>query len=243
MRYAIIADIHGNGDAFQAVLEHIASVGGVEEFYFLGDVCGYGAEPVKCINLLLAQKCTCIAGNHDLAAIGKVSTSKFNPYAAEAARWTASILSEAEKDFLRGLPLSLVTGDFTLVHGSPRNPIWEYIVSASVAQKSLKYFETGICFIGHSHLPLVFKSIGDSVEQVALDGSSSVTLKGARFMVNPGSVGQPRDKDPRASYAIYDDETGRVTLHRVEYDIKKSADKIIKAGLPKFFAERLSNGV
>jgi len=203
MRYAILGDIHSNLVAFEAVLEDIEVRGGVSEIWCLGDVVGYGPEPHACIELLRRYNHVCVAGNHDWAAIGKINISDFNPDAAEACRWTAQQLTAEDINYLQNLPLSLKQGDFALVHGSPRQPIWEYILSVDDARDNFNYFDTKFCLVGHSHVPLIFRCdntgacLGARLPQEIRLGS-----QGFRLIINPGGVGQPRDGDPRASYAI-----------------------------------------
>ena len=157
MRYAIIADIHANLAAFEAVLGDIKQKGGVEEIWCLGDIVGYGPDPHQCIELLRQYNHVCVAGNHDWAAIGKIDTSYFNPDAAAACQWTARQLSPDDIQYLESLPLTIEKDDFTLVHGSPREPIWEYIISTSIAARNFAFFQSQFCLVGHSHVPAVFK--------------------------------------------------------------------------------------
>lgn len=237
MRYAILADIHGNLPALEAVLSDIEGRGGVDEIWCLGDIVGYGPDPHSCIELLRQYKHVCVAGNHDWAAIGKLGVDDFNPYAAAAALWTARQLSTSDIDYLKSLPLRLVKGDFTLVHGSPREPIWEYILSPLEAAVNFEYFSTPFCLVGHSHVPLLFRSNGQMTylpEKMALEEKP--------LILNPGGVGQPRDGDPRASYAIYD-EGEKVFYHfRIPYDIATTQRRMMEAGLPLPLALRLSYG-
>ena len=157
MRYAILSDIHANLTAFEAVLDDIEHQGGVEKVWCLGDVVGYGPEPHQCVELLRQCNHVCVAGNHDLAAIGKVDTAYFNPDAATACHWTAQQLSSEDIKYLESLSLVIEGGDFTLAHGSPREPIWEYLLSASSAKENFAYFKSRFCLVGHSHVPLVFR--------------------------------------------------------------------------------------
>jgi len=244
MRYAIIADIHANLAAFKAVLDHIERRGGVEEIWCLGDVVGYGPDPCQCIELLRQYNHVCIAGNHDWAAIGKAALSEFNPDAAIACRWTAQQLSPEDIKYLESLPEVIQKEDFTLVHGSPRQPIWEYLISVSSAKENFAYFQSQFCLIGHSHVPMVFKydetgtcSFSQFMPNVGL------ALGKSRLIINPGGVGQPRDGDPRASYAIYDNETGMVRLYRVPYDIGITQTRMVKHNLPIRLVARLSQGI
>lgn len=244
MRYAIIADIHSNLGAFHAVLQDMEKQGGVEEIWCLGDVVGYGPEPRECIELLRRQRHLCIAGNHDWAAVGKLDTTLFNREAADAARWTADQLSPEDIDYLQNLPLNLEKGDFTLVHGSPREPIWEYVLSPQTAIINFEYFNSKFCLVGHSHMPLVFDLDRDGICDLRqLPHELFLRQEGKRLIINCGGVGQPRDGDPRASYAILDDEQEILRHYRVEYDILTTQQKMYDLGLPPRLAGRLSHGV
>ena len=244
MRYAIVADIHANLTAFTAVLDDIERRGGVEELWSLGDVVGYGPDPHQCIELLCQHNHVCVAGNHDWAAVVKIDTSDFNPYAAAACQWTAKQLSPEDVQYLDNLPLRVQKGDFTIVHGSPREPIWEYVVSTGSAKQNFAYFQTQFCLIGHSHVPLVFEYSKSGTCLFSEFPDDTVLMLGEnRSIINPGGVGQPRDGDPRASYAIYDDEARSITLYRIPYDISATQSRMMEHGLPKQLAVRLSYGV
>jgi diadenosine tetraphosphatase ApaH/serine/threonine PP2A family protein phosphatase len=240
MRYAILADIHGNLAAFKAVLQDIEERGGAEELWCLGDIVGYGPDPSECIALLRQYNHLCVAGNHDWAAIGKVAISDFNPDAAEACRWTARQLSPEDVRYLDNLPLTLSRDDFTIAHGSPREPIWEYVLSTQSATANLQFFETRFCLIGHSHLPVVFENAGGRC--VLMELPAELRLGENRMIINPGGVGQPRDGDPRAAYAIYDDGIATIYHYRIPYDIEATQERMVKHGLPSFLATRLSYG-
>ena len=243
MRHAILADIHSNLAAFEAVLEDSEKRGGFEEIWCLGDVVGYGPDPGECLQLLRQHRHLCIAGNHDWAAVGEVDTSYFNPEAAAACHWTASQLRPEDIDYLRHLPLTLHQDDFTLAHGSPREPIWEYILSTQTAKANFAYFDTRFCLIGHSHVPLIFDLDQANLCQLhQLPGELFLKQEENRLIINCGGVGQPRDGDPRASYAILDDEKGVIYHYRVHYDISTTQQKMVKAGLPLRLANRLSYG-
>jgi len=244
MRYAIIADIHSNLAAFTAVLLDIEKRGEAEEVWCLGDIVGYGPDPHECIELLRQTNHVCVAGNHDLAALGKIDTTQFNPDAAVACRWTTQQLTPEDKQYLKNLPLVIQKDDFTLVHGSPREPIWEYLLSISGAKENFAYFKSRFCLVGHSHVPLVFKySEGGACAFSQFTTSIGLTLAKNRLIINPGAVGQPRDSNPRASYAIYDSETRLVRLYRVPYDITTTQARMIKHNLPMSLIARLSHGV
>jgi diadenosine tetraphosphatase ApaH/serine/threonine PP2A family protein phosphatase len=243
MRCAILADIHSNLTAFRAVLKDLNRRGAVDRVWCLGDTVGYGPHPRECIALLREYDHLCVAGNHDWAAVGNIDTSHFNPDAAAASQWTAERLTRDDIDYLRSLPLTLREGDFTLVHGSPREPIWEYIISTRSAEENFAHFETRFCLVGHSHAPLVFELGQDGAcqcrqppDDLPLDG------EGKRLIINYGSVGQPRDGDPRAGYAILDTEAAAIQHHRIAYDITATQQSMRQAGLPARLIGRLSLG-
>ena len=244
MHYAILADIHSNLAALIAVLDDIKRRGGVDEVWCLGDIVGYGPDPHDCISRLRQMNHVFVMGNHDGAAIGKVDISVFNIDAAIANIWTARQLTPDENDYLSHLPLVIEKGDFTLTHGSPREPIWEYLLSAWSAQENLTHFRTRFCFVGHTHRPMVF-ACDETGECVAhhFEPESPLVLGEKRLIINPGAVGQPRDGDPRASYAIYDSDARTVNLHRVPYDIRATQTSMMAHGLPAALATRLSHGV
>ena len=243
MRSVILGDIHSNLAAFEAVLADAEAQGGFDAIWCLGDIVGYGPEPHDCIHLLLGYKHICIAGNHDWAAAGRIDISSFNPDAATACRWTARQLTPEDIDYLVNLPSSLKQGDFTAVHGSPRQPIWEYILSVSEACDNFGYFDTRFCLVGHSHIPLVFgQDKTGKCFRAKIPNEVRLDLQGSRLIINPGGVGQPRDGDPRASYAIYDDDSQTVYHYRVSYDIVSTQRKMIERGLPLSLALRLNYG-
>ena len=242
MRCAILADVHSNLAAFEAVLSDADGRGGFDKIWCLGDVVGYGPDPNECIKRLRQFEHVCIAGNHDWAAIGKMDTSEFNTVAALAAQWTAQQLTTEDKDYLLDLPLTLHENGFTLAHGSPREPIWEYLLSTEAAQENFAYFETAYCLVGHSHVPLIFELTADKTVYREFATGANLKLGKKRMIINPGGVGQPRDGDPRASYAIYDAEAHTVRHYRVEYDIPATQKKMAERGLPAPLILRLSVG-
>jgi diadenosine tetraphosphatase ApaH/serine/threonine PP2A family protein phosphatase len=241
MRFTILADIHSNLAAFEAVLKDLEVRGGFDKVWCLGDMVGYGPQPNECIARLRQFDHVCIAGNHDWAAINKIDTFEFNPVAAIAAQWTSHELTAESRDYLTALPLILNVDGFTLAHGSPREPIWEYLLSLSTAQENFAYFETAYCLVGHSHVPLIFELDGKQVMFREL-GETEVMLSTNRMIINPGSVGQPRDGDPRASYAIYDSNTKTFGHYRVEYDVVAAQKKMAEFDLPRPLIERLKYG-
>jgi diadenosine tetraphosphatase ApaH/serine/threonine PP2A family protein phosphatase len=240
VRIAVVSDIHGNLAALDAVL---ADAGSIDAVWCLGDVVGYGAEPNECIERLRRLGALCIAGNHDWAAVGRAEVENFTRDAAVAARWTAGQLEASNRTWLAARPEIAVAGDATLAHGSPRDPIWEYVLSAPVALRSLNCFETPLCLIGHSHIPSWFATTPDGgmSAEYAGAGREFWTDQG-RLLANPGSVGQPRDQDPRAAYLVYDSDCQRLRWRRVRYAIRKTQRKILHAGLPPRLAERLAIG-
>ncbi|OGN95150.1 MAG: hypothetical protein A2Z75_02025 [Chloroflexi bacterium RBG_13_50_10] len=242
MRYAILGDIHSNLAAFEAVLQDVKGRGGFDKIWCLGDVVGYGPDPRECIERLRQFEHVCVAGNHDWAAIGKMDTADFNPVAALAAHWTAQQLTAEDKDYLQNLPLTLSEDDFTLAHGSPRDPIWEYLLSTEAAQNNFACFETAYCLVGHSHVPLIFELVSNKVVYRMFPEGTNLKLGKKRVIINPGGVGQPRDGDPRASYALYDTQARAVHHYRVEYDIPATQKKMEESGLPKPLIMRLSVG-
>jgi diadenosine tetraphosphatase ApaH/serine/threonine PP2A family protein phosphatase len=241
LRYGIIADVHANLAALEAVLD---DMGEVDELWCLGDLVGYGPDPNECVELLRTRRHLCIIGNHDLASIGRLDTSDFNPVAAAAADWTARALTERSRDFLLSLPERLVAGPFTLVHGSPRHPVWEYITHDGRAAPNFHHFDTPACLVGHTHVPALY--VLDS-ERGTADGRAPgpddfVQIGEQRVIVNPGGVGQPRDGDPRAAYAVYDSESRTLQWRRVPYSIEATQKRMREVGLPQRLIERLDFG-
>ncbi len=241
-RILVISDVHANITALKAVL---ADAGKVDQVWCLGDVAGYGPDPNECIEVISnLPKLTCMMGNHDFAAIGDMALETFNTDAKKALLWQRDELSQASKEFLRTLSQQVVVrGSVSLAHGSPRDPIWEYILNTLVARVNLDYFETPWCFVGHSHFQAIFQYHADtddiSIEVPAI--GEAYKLK-ERAILNPGSVGQPRDRDPRAAYAIYLPKTHVWEPHRVKYDLRAVQKRILSAGLPSRHAERLAGG-
>jgi predicted phosphodiesterase len=244
MRYAIIADIHANLAALMAVLTDIYQKEEIAELWCLGDIVGYGPEPNKCIELLRRTKHICVAGNHDLAAIGEIDTSDFNPDAAAACQWTANQLAAPERAYIKNLPLVIEKDDFTLVHGSPREPVWEYVLSIGTARENFNYFKSKFCLVCHTHVPAIFKSGKDgSCSFSQFPPKGELVLDKERLIINPGSVGQPRDGDPRASYAIYDSQSKKINLYRIPYDITTTQARMVEERLPMRLVARLSQGL
>ena len=243
MRYAILSDIHANLAAFQAVLRHIKGQK-INELWCLGDTVGYGPYPNECLELLNSFDNVCVAGNHDWGATGKIGISEFNRDAALACQWTGSVLTATNFDYLLNLPEVREKTDFTMAHGSPRHPIWEYILNVEDAMENLAYFKTSFCLVGHSHLPFVFNQREHETPLFRhLEDGEEITLGEGRYIINPGSVGQPRDSDRRGSYAVYDTDAKKLTLYRIPYDIAETQQRMRENSLPQFLIERLAHGV
>ena len=241
-RIIVIYDIHSNLTALEAVLADAAAV---DEIWCLGDLVGYGPDPNECISLIREfPNLICMMGNHDLAAIGGLGLETFNSDAHRSLLWQKDELSNNNLNFLKNLPSKAqIIGEVTLVHGSPRDPIWEYIMSLETAKENLSFFDTPWCFFGHTHYPAFYKWLPDDEEPINETPEPMVPQPLAgRAILNPGSVGQPRDRDPRASYAIYDPQNKTWQLQRVEYDYEQVRDRILNAGLPSYHADRLGTG-
>jgi diadenosine tetraphosphatase ApaH/serine/threonine PP2A family protein phosphatase len=240
VRYAVLSDIHGNLEALEAVLADAATR--TDTLLCLGDLVGYGADPVACVETIAGRAQTITYGNHEQAVAGGLDLDWFNPHARAAAEWTRERLDDDHLRYLTDLPLVAEVGDATLVHASPDRPDeWDYLISAEDGFSAFSAFATRLCFVGHSHLPGAW-SLGSSGPE-HLPGSIELSLeRGRRYIVNVGSVGQPRDRDPRAAYTIWDAERGTVSTRRVVYDVRTAASKILDGGLPRFLADRLGWG-
>lgn len=244
MIYGVFSDIHGNHEALKAVLTFFRK-NKAEGFICCGDMVGYGPQPSECVREVMGLKnVSAVIGNHDAALIGKLEMRWFNQNAVAALEYARKTLSGAELAYLAGLPETIKTEDFTLVHGSPRKPLTEYLLSESQFSENLRYWETSPCFIGHSHLPVYFRqSAGEPPETDFLLPLAKVMLSGVHYMLNPGSVGQPRDGNPRASCGLYDSERNTFEVFRVEYDFTRTQDLMKAGGLPQVLAERLAFGL
>ncbi|MFC1644202.1 metallophosphoesterase family protein [Candidatus Omnitrophota bacterium] len=240
MTYTIISDIHGNLQAFDAVIKSLPEKNNTH-IICAGDVVGYGADPDGCIEKMLALGAKNILGNHDAAVIDKTDIYYFNEYAASAVLWTKEHLSKAGREYLNALPLVLEEDLFTVVHGTLHDPEqFIYMVSAASAMHTFERLKTKICFVGHSHVPGVFIFRDGKVYQ---SFKKKIRIeKGEKYIINVGSVGQPRDNDSRACYCTYDPDKGEVDFYRIEYDIKLAREQIISAGLPQTLGDRLLYG-
>jgi diadenosine tetraphosphatase ApaH/serine/threonine PP2A family protein phosphatase len=244
VRVAAITDIHSNLPALEAVLEAIEATD-VEEIWCLGDVLGYGVEPDACADLVRERCATCLVGNHDLAVLGGLDISSFSEAAAVAVEWTRDNVAERTLEFLRELQPDGERSGIGLFHASPRDPIWEYVLSGEQADAGMDASPRPISLIGHSHVALFFNRPAGRREETrgaqASDGAL-LDLSGGEWLLNPGSVGQPRDGDPRAAWLELDTEEETARFHRVDYEIERAAAPIAKAGLPSRLAERLYTG-
>jgi len=237
----VVSDIHANATALEAVIK---DAGSITATWCLGDLVGYGPDPNECVELIRSlPNLQCLLGNHDAAALGKIDLKSFNHEAGISAIWTRENLKVSNIKYLESLPEKLYASEnVTIAHGSPRNPVWEYLLDVFSAWENFKYFETQLCFVGHTHIPLVYSDSGKPfAEWKRLIAGNTVFLN-QKAILNPGSVGQPRDHDPRSAYALYDPEKGSWESRRIEYDIASVQERILKAGLPRRHAERLNQG-
>jgi diadenosine tetraphosphatase ApaH/serine/threonine PP2A family protein phosphatase len=242
MRVLVISDVHANYTALETVLK---DAGQVDETWCLGDLVGYGPDPNAVVEQVRElTHLTCIMGNHDMAAIGKLAFESFNGDARRSLMWTEKVLTADNMNFLRSLPQSTkVRGEVTLAHGSPRDPLWEYVLNTLTARLNFDHFDTPFCFIGHSHIQSMFL-LNEGKDRVTLESAkvNRPIMLMPRMLVNPGSVGQPRDRDPRAAYAIYNTETRQWEARRVQYNVNEVQQRLLESGLPEKHAVRLGEG-
>lgn len=246
MPVAVITDIHANLPALEAVLAG-AEKRRVGEIWCLGDVVGYGADPDACTELVSERCDVCLVGNHDLAVLGELDIASFSEAAAAAVEWTREQIGDGAREFLRRLDPALQRRGIGLFHASPRDPVWEYVLSIEQASACLDTQPERLALIGHSHVALFFSRDPEDGGLSETRGAQAeqglkLDLGQGRWLLNPGSVGQPRDEDPRAAWLELDPENGRARYHRVEYDIDRAAASIVDAGLPKRLADRLFVG-
>ncbi len=239
MKYAVIADIHGNMDAFQVVLEDIRNQKATH-IVCLGDVVGYNAQPKECLDIVRQMNIPCVKGNHDEYCSTENHLDGFNPHAAEAVHWTRDQLSEDDKKWLRELKYSRMAANFTMVHATLDAPErWGYVFDKLAAAASFPYQNTQMCFFGHTHVPVAF------MRDTVVRGGTYSKFKvdpAKKYFINVGAVGQPRDNNPKSAYVIYDMDAQTIELRRLEYDIASAQKKILAAGLPERLAERLAFG-
>lgn len=241
MRILVVSDIHANLAALEAVLADAADA--FDRVWCLGDLVGYGPEPNECVARLREHDHICLSGNHDWAALGRLLLTDFNRDAQQMIRWTREAISSETRDFLETLPAMLVEEPFTLAHASPREPVWEYILDEATAAANFTHFETPYCLVGHSHTALYFLQTEDGKAEGYLPvNGHPFQLGEVRCILNPGSVGQPRDSDPRAAYALLDLDSLVWEYRRVPYDVERTQQKMADAGLPGRLITRLKFG-
>ncbi len=239
MKYAIIADIHGNLEAFQTVLEDIKTQN-VNQIVCLGDVVGYNANPKECLQIVRDLNIPCVKGNHDEYCSSEEALEGFNPHAAEAVYWTRNQLTTEDRQWLRDLKYSRMVGNFTIVHATLDAPQrWGYVFDKLAAAASFPYQNTQVCFFGHTHVPVAF--MRDSVVRGGTYSKFKIDVS-KKYFVNVGAVGQPRDNNPKSAYVVFDVDAGTIELRRLDYDIPTTQEKIRAAGLPERLAERLEFG-
>jgi predicted phosphodiesterase len=243
MRIAVLSDIHANLPALEAVRADLTNI---DQVWVLGDIVGYGPQPNEVIGTLQEMGARSVLGNHDGAAIGEVDAAYFNPDARAAIEWTARVVDDNSRTYLATLPPVRRDGDLTAVHGSPRDPIWEYITSRGIAADNFEHFDTRLCLFGHTHQPIVYRVADGGAEALPGLPGEVVRLGHARALLNPGSVGQPRDGLADAAYAVLettnDSESDVMTFHRVRYDVDRTQRLMRDAGLPARLVERLRYG-
>lgn len=242
MRTLIVSDVHSNLEALDAVIADAGQRGGFDGVWCLGDVVGYGPEPSECLRRLRGFDLAAVAGNHDYAAAGVIDASDFNGSAYAAIRWTAQQLDADDRRFLAGLPTVSIQPPFTLAHGSLRAPIAEYLLHPAQALATFELLTTPYCLVGHSHRPFVCRETAPAPLFLPFPGNGREPLDGGRRIINPGSVGQPRDRDTRASYAVFDSDGPAVEHYRAAYDIAATQSKMRRARLPQYLVERLAYG-
>jgi predicted phosphodiesterase len=237
---AVISDIHGNLHALESVFRSIDAES-PDELWCLGDLVGYGPRPNRCCTLVAERADVCLIGNHDLGVLGRIDLENFSPDAAFSARWTAEVLEDEPRRYLESLSPSAVLDRAELFHASPRDPVWEYVLAPEVAFLSLEATEKPLVLVGHSHVALRF-----GAEELTLglgEEGSDVDLARERWLLNPGSVGQPRDGDARAAWLEIDDEAGWATFRRTEYPVERTQAEMRDVGLPEVLAARLAHGL
>jgi predicted phosphodiesterase len=242
MKVAVVSDIHANRHAFEATLDAVAS-SEASELWCLGDLVGYGAEPDACVELAREHAAVCLAGNHDMAVTGGLPLDEFSRGASLAAQWTREVIAPENLAFLEQLSPQGEEDGIGLYHASPRDPVWEYVLSALLAELCMNRQEHRICLIGHSHVALSFvRQEGELATGEPRRAGTRLDVGTGEWLLNPGSVGQPRDGDPRASWLLLDMDQMDATFHRAEYDIAGAAAAIRAARLPDSLAERLEYG-
>jgi predicted phosphodiesterase len=242
VRVAVISDIHGNLHALDAVLAAVAGER-PDAIWCLGDLVGYGPRPNECTATVAGSASICLAGNHDLGVLGRLDLTDFTPEAAIAARWSREVLTDEARAYLSSRPTGTRAHGCELFHGSPRDPVWEYVLSEDAAWVAFRLTSSAVVLVGHSHVALTFALEDGGVAGTLAPEGTEVDLSGGRWLLNPGSVGQPRDGDPRAAYALLDVAEGHASFRRVPYPVERTQEEIRERGLPDSLAERLAVGV
>jgi diadenosine tetraphosphatase ApaH/serine/threonine PP2A family protein phosphatase len=241
MRVAVVSDIHSNLHALEAVLAAIEAQA-PDELWCLGDLVGYGARPNECCAAIAERADLCLAGNHDLVVLGTLDMDDFAGEAAAAAQWTRGVLDDDARRFLAPLEPQAKREGVALYHASARDPIWEYVLSDEAAWSTFQATTEPLVLVGHSHVPLTISLDGDALNGGVADDGAEVELSDKRWLLNPGSVGQPRQGDPRAAYLLLDLDAQHASFRRVEYDVERTQREIREAGLPELLAARLALG-
>lgn len=239
MRVAVVSDVHSNLHALEAVLAEIVA-GGFDELWCLGDVVGYGPRPNECVALLRERASVCLAGNHDLVVLGAISLAAFAGEAAAAAEWTRTVLDQESREFLAAREPQAAVPGAELFHGSPRDPVWDYVLSTLAGRAALAGTSAPLVLVGHSHVALELAGAGSELLQAP--AGRTVELRG-RSLLNPGSVGQPRDGDRRAAWLEIDNASGRATFRRTEYPVERTQAEMRERHLPEVLAARLEHGL
>jgi diadenosine tetraphosphatase ApaH/serine/threonine PP2A family protein phosphatase len=241
-RVAVISDVHANWHALETVLAEVEREE-PDELWCLGDLVGYGPRPNPCCAAVERRTAICLAGNHDLGVLGELDLAEFTGDAVAAARWTRGVLAEGSRAFLQSLRSQGRRDDVDLFHASPRDPVWEYVLSGEAAAAAFDLTEAPVVLVGHSHVPLAISLEGDTLDGGVAAAGTETQLAGKRWLLNPGSVGQPRDGDPRAAWLLLDLAAGRAEHRRVEYELERTQEEMRERGLPDPLAQRLAHGI
>jgi predicted phosphodiesterase len=242
MRVAVISDIHGNHHALTAVLDAIGR-DEADAIWCLGDLVGYGPRPNECCATVSGAAAICLVGNHDLGVTGRIDLADFSPDAAAAAAWSREVLTVEARAYLEGRETTARANGAELFHASPRDPVWEYVLTDEAARAAIRLTSAPVVLVGHSHVAFAYPQEGRSLGDSLAPADTEVDLTASRWLLNPGSVGQPRDGDPRAAYVILDLDRNRALFHRVPYAVERTQEEILDAGLPETLAGRLALGM
>ena len=242
MRIAVISDIHGNHHALQAVMDDLGR-DPADAIWCLGDLVGYGPRPNECCETVAESAAICLVGNHDLGVTGRIDLADFSPDAAVAAEWSREVLTPEARTYLEHGETSTTADRAELFHASPRDPVWEYILTDEAARAAMELTSAPVVLVGHSHVAFAYRGNGRHLGESLAPADTEVDLADERWLLNPGSVGQPRDGDPRAAYVVLDFDNDRARFHRVPYPVERTQEEILDAGLPETLAGRLAFGM